>query len=83
MSWRDYVHHFKKTVVSNASVVRALRIAVFAVTPAVFVLGMQTSTRLGASSGEILIGVLGTSTLAVALTILGLLLPRSLATLDR
>ena len=73
----------QKPIVSNSSVVYALQFICFAMTVVVFLFGMQASARLAATPGEVLAGVLGTSTVALGLTILGLLLPKTVATLDR
>lgn len=61
---------------SSFSLPSLLRWACFFLAPAILYLGILTSARLGTTAGEILLGVLGSSAVAINLTILRLVVPR-------
>jgi hypothetical protein len=64
-------------VIADSLVVSAARLACFAAGPAVFLLSFRAVARLASTPGEVLLGVLGGTSLALLLVILGLLLPRA------
>lgn len=62
-------------VVSEGGVARALQMACFAASPALLLVALRATARLAGSPGEVLLGVLGASAVALLLVALGLLVP--------
>lgn len=69
--------HWKIT--SDATVVRIVQMACFVTAPALLILSLTSVTRFATTPGEVFLGVLASSTLALLMTIMGLLLPMTLS----
>lgn len=71
-----------RRVASDTTVIRLVQIASFAAAPAVMAAALRGAVRLAATPGEVFLGVLAGSALALLLTVLGLVLPLALSEAD-
>ena len=65
----------QRRVTSDAAVARFGQLACFAAAPAAMVAALRGTVRLASTPGEVFLGVLGGSALALLLLLVGLVLP--------
>jgi hypothetical protein len=66
---------FRWRIASDLTVVRLVQFACFAAAPALLIAALFALARLAATPGEVFLGVLASSAVALLLVILGLVLP--------
>lgn len=67
--------NLRQCLISDAALARFGQFACFIAGPTVMILGLNAVSRLAATPGEVVLGVLGSSSVALLLVLLGLVLP--------